>query len=63
MLQKQYALHWSFPGLIDAAIFTDFNNDKKPDLIIGGEWTTIRFFKNENNKLVEDNSAKRVLKI
>ena len=42
-----------FPGLIDAAIFTDFNNDKKPDLIIGGEWTTIRFFRNENNKLVE----------
>jgi hypothetical protein len=42
-----------FPGLTDAAIFTDFNNDKKPDLIICGEWTTVRFFKNENNKLVE----------
>ncbi len=41
------------PGLIDAAIFTDFNNDKKPDLIIAGEWTNIRFFKNDNNKLVE----------
>ncbi len=41
------------PGLIDAAIFTDFNNDKKPDLIIAGEWMPIRFFKNENNKLVE----------
>ncbi|HKZ68186.1 MAG TPA: VCBS repeat-containing protein [Chitinophagaceae bacterium] len=41
------------PGLIDAAIFTDFNNDKKPDLIIAGEWTAIRFFKNEHNKLVE----------
>jgi enediyne biosynthesis protein E4 len=35
------------PGLIDAAIFTDFNNDKKPDLIIAGEWTALRFFKNE----------------
>ena len=43
----------AFPGMIDAAIFTDFNNDKKPDLIICGEWTAIRFFKNENNKLVE----------
>lgn len=42
-----------YPGLIDAAIFTDFNNDKKPDLIIGGEWTAIRFFKNEGGKLVE----------
>lgn len=42
-----------FAGLIDAVIFTDFNNDKKPDLIVAGEWTEIRFFKNENNKLVE----------
>jgi len=42
-----------FPGLIDAALFTDFNNDKKPDLIIAGEWTAIRFFKNENNKFIE----------
>jgi hypothetical protein len=42
-----------FPGMIDAAIFTDFNDDKKPDLIIAGEWTLIRFFRNESNKLVE----------
>jgi hypothetical protein len=34
-----------FPGLIDAAIFTDFNNDKKPDLIIAGEWTPSGFLK------------------
>jgi hypothetical protein len=39
-----------FPGLIVAALFTDFNNDSKPDLIIAGEWTAIRFFKNEKNK-------------
>jgi hypothetical protein len=42
-----------FPGMITDALFTDFNNDKKPDLIICGEWTAIRFFKNDNNKLVE----------
>jgi len=42
-----------FPGLVTAAIFTDFNNDKKPDLIIGGEWMPLRFFKNQNNQLVE----------
>lgn len=42
-----------FPGMITDVLFTDFNNDKKPDLIICGEWTAVRFFKNENNKLVE----------
>jgi enediyne biosynthesis protein E4 len=42
-----------FAGMITDALFTDFNNDKKPDLIICGEWTALRFFKNENNKLVE----------
>jgi hypothetical protein len=46
-----------FPGMIDAAVFTDFNNDNKPDLVIAGEWTTIRFFKNINNKLVEVTDA------
>lgn len=43
----------ALPGMIEAALFTDFNNDQKPDLIICGEWTAIRFFKNENSKLVE----------
>jgi enediyne biosynthesis protein E4 len=40
-------------GMITDALFSDFNNDKKPDLIICGEWTALRFFKNDNNKLVE----------
>ena len=43
--------------MITGALFTDFNNDKKPDLIICGEWTTLRFYKNENNKLVEVTGA------
>jgi len=46
-----------FPGMITGAVFTDFNNDKKMDLIICGEWTAVRFFKNENNKLVEITAA------
>ncbi|MEI9808677.1 MAG: VCBS repeat-containing protein [Bacteroidota bacterium] len=50
---KETCASLEFPGLIDAAIFTDFNNDKKPDLIICGEWTMIRFFKNESNRLAE----------
>ncbi len=42
-----------FAGMITDALFTDFNNDKKQDLIICGEWTALRFFKNEKNKFIE----------
>ena len=42
-----------YPGLISDAIWTDFNGDFWPDLIIAGEWAQLRFFKNENGKLLE----------
>jgi len=45
-----------FPGMISAVIWTDINNDKKPDLIIAGEWMPVRFFINENGKLNERTS-------
>ena len=35
-------------GLVCDAIFTDFNNDGWPDLILAGEWMPVSFF--ENNK-------------
>jgi len=41
------------PGMITAAVWTDINGDKKPDLIITGEWMPVRFFLNENGKLNE----------
>src|SRR6266496_2420098 len=45
------------PGMITAALWTDFNNDKKPDLIICGEWMPLRFFINSNEKLTEVTDA------
>ena len=33
-------------GLINAAAWIDIDNDKKPDLIIAGDWMPIRIFKN-----------------
>ena len=33
-------------GLISAALWSDFNKDGWPDLIIAGEWMPIRFYKN-----------------
>ena len=48
-----------YPGLISDALWTDFNNDFWPDLILAGEWMPLRFFENREGKLVEitDNSG------
>jgi hypothetical protein len=35
-------------GLSCDAIFTDFDNDGWKDLIVAGEWSALRFFKNQN---------------
>ncbi len=42
-----------YPGLISDALWTDFNNDFWPDLILAGEWMPIRIFENKNGKLKE----------
>jgi len=42
-----------FPGLISDALWTDFNGDFWPDLILAGEWMPLRFFQNKKGKLVE----------
>ena len=42
--------------MITDAIWTDFNNDKKLDLILVGEWMSPVFFENQNNTLNKINS-------
>lgn len=37
-------------GLVCDALFTDFDNDGKVDLILAGEWMPLTFFKNVNGK-------------
>ncbi len=36
-----------YAGLISDALWTDFNNDNRPDLILAGEWMPLTFFQNE----------------
>lgn len=45
------------PGMITSAVWTDFDNDQKIDLIIAGEWMPIRFFKNTGSALQEVTAA------
>jgi len=39
-------------GMISDALFTDFNNDGKLDLILCGEWQPVLFFENSKGRLV-----------
>ena len=40
-------------GMITSSAWTDFDNDKQPDLIIAGEWMPVRFFKNNHGRFPE----------
>ena len=39
-------------GMISDALFTDFDNDNKTDLILAGEWMPITFLKNTGKKFL-----------
>lgn len=40
-------------GMVTSALWTDFNNDKKIDLIVAGEWMPIVFFQNKGDGRLE----------
>jgi hypothetical protein len=40
-------------GMVTDAVFTDIDNDKKTDLVLVGEWMTIRVFKNNGTAFKE----------
>lgn len=44
-------------GMVCAAVFSDFNNDNKPDLVLAGEWMPVVFMKNTGDKFVIDGSS------
>jgi len=44
-------------GMVCDALFTDFDNDGWPDLILAGEWMPVTFLKNQHGKYVNITAA------
>ncbi|MBC7888978.1 MAG: VCBS repeat-containing protein [Ferruginibacter sp.] len=44
-------------GLIVDAIWTDYNSDGWPDLILAGEWMPLTFFKNKQGRLINETAG------
>jgi hypothetical protein len=45
------------PGLVASALWTDFNMDGWPDLILAGEWMPLTFYKNDKGKFLNVTQA------
>ena len=45
----------SSPGMVTCALWTDYNKDTWPDLIVAGEWMPVRIFENLKGELREKN--------
>ncbi len=41
------------PGMISDALWTDFNGDHWPDLILAGEWMPLTIFENQEGNLID----------
>lgn len=44
-------------GMITDALWSDFNNDGKPDLVVVGEWMPITFYQNTGHGFINANAA------
>ena len=47
------------PGLVCAALWTDYDNDNWPDLLLAGEWMPLTFFKNEKGRFIQNSDGRR----
>jgi len=59
---NQWNKELSRVGLVSDALWTDFDNDNKVDLIIAGEWMALTFFKNTGSALLKINPGDQISK-
>jgi enediyne biosynthesis protein E4 len=51
---KELAPELEFPGMISAALWSDYDGDQLPDLLLAGEWTALKVYHNTGGgKLVK----------
>ena len=50
-------------GMVCDAVFTDFDNDGWPDLIMAGEWMSLAFLRNDHGKFVNATSQTGISKM
>ncbi len=53
---RQYSPQLQSIGMITDALWSDFDNDGKPDLVLTGEWMPVTFLKNTGHSLVSVNT-------
>ena len=50
---EQYCPQLQNLGMVTDAIWSDFNNDRRPDLVLAGEWMPVTFLKNTGHSFVD----------
>jgi len=53
----QYCPQLQNIGMVTDALWSDFDNDGKPDLVLTGEWMPVTFLKNTGHSLVSVNAS------
>ncbi|MDB5247305.1 MAG: repeat domain in Vibrio, Colwellia, Bradyrhizobium and Shewanella [Segetibacter sp.] len=54
---QQYSPQLANPGMITDALWSDFDQDGKTDLVLTGEWMSITFFKNMSGSFTQVNKS------
>ena len=54
---EQYCPELQFIGMVTDALWSDFDNDGKPDLVLTGEWMPVTFLKNTGGAFVSINKT------
>lgn len=50
-ITEQYCPALAHVGMVSDALWTDFDGDKRPDLLLAGEWMPLTFLRNTGNRL------------